>query len=199
MNVVNLEDASAAGEFSRSKRLKQMTHEAHDRLDKRIMAAEPFSTQERYYRFLELQYRFHAEIDPLYRYATLAQLLPDLEARRRLGLIRQDMRDLRMSIPSLALDTDYEIDVPNALGWLYVAEGSNLGAAFLLKQAARLGLSETLGARHLAGHPHGRGLHWRRFTAALDAVDLSSEEEARVVEGATSAFRRVHVLVDEVF
>jgi protein TonB len=55
------------------------------------------------------------------------------------------------------------------MGWLYVAEGSNLGAAFLLKEAVKLNLSGSFGARHLAGAPEGRGLHWRTFTAALDS------------------------------
>ncbi len=63
------------------------------------------------------------------------------------------------------------------MGWLYVVEGSNLGAAFLLKDAAKLGLGEEFGARHLAGAPEGRGLHWRTFTAALDEIELTEEEE----------------------
>ena len=84
-------------------------------------------------------------------------------------------------------------------GWLYVAEGSNLGAAFLLKEAIRLELSETFGARHLAGAPEGRGLHWRTFTAALDSIALSQAEEDRVIAGAEAAFRRVQGLVDDIF
>src|SRR5690606_18526810 len=92
-----------------------------------------------------------------------------------------------------------KVDLPTALGWLYVAEGSNLGAAFLIKEAAKLGLSQDFGARHLAGAPEGRGLHWRTFTAALDAVPLSDEDEARVIAGAEAAFRRVHGLVNDAF
>ncbi|MGG2475716.1 biliverdin-producing heme oxygenase, partial [Rhizobium sp. BR5] len=83
-------------------------------------------------------------------------------------------------------------DLPEAMGWLYVVEGSNLGAAFLLKDAAKLGLTEEFGARHLAGAPEGRGLHWRTFTAALDEISLTVEEEERVVAGAEAAFRAVH-------
>ncbi|MDP1908319.1 MAG: biliverdin-producing heme oxygenase, partial [Hyphomicrobium sp.] len=82
-------------------------------------------------------------------------------------------------------------------GWLYVAEGSNLGAAFLLKEAEKLGLSDTSGARHLAGAPEGRGLHWRTFVAALDAVTLSAAEEQRAVAEAEAAFERVHALTEQ--
>jgi heme oxygenase len=91
------------------------------------------------------------------------------------------------------------LDVPQALGWVYVAEGSNLGAAFLLKEAAKLGLSEEFGARHLSGHPAGRGLHWRNFVAAFNALPMSDDEEMQAAEGAKAAFRRVHGLVDAIF
>ncbi len=187
----------------RWKTLKAATAATHDRLDKAIMAQDPFSARERYALFVTGQYGFHREIDALYDNPTLDALLPDLPGRRRFGLIAQDLADLGVSLP--AFDTapvfakGSEADLPTALGWLYVAEGSNLGAAFLLKAAAKLGLNEEFGARHLAGAPEGRGLHWRTFTAALDAVELDDESEARTIAGAEAAFRRVHSLMDSAF
>ncbi|EXL01459.1 biliverdin-producing heme oxygenase [Aquamicrobium defluvii] len=189
--------------LSRSKRLKAATGDTHERLDRAIMAGEPFSSRDRYVLFVKMQHGFHRDIDALYDDAELDALLPDLAGRRRLPLIEGDLADLRMGAltfdasPAFAAGTS--LDLATALGWLYVAEGSNLGAAFLLKDAQKLGFSETFGARHLAGAPEGRGLHWRTFTAALDAVHLSDEDEARVIAGAQSAFRRVHGLVRKVF
>lgn len=188
---------------SRSKRLKSATHETHDRLDKAIMGHEPFAGRDRYGLFVKVQHAFHREIDALYDDATLDALLPDLKGRRRFAQIGQDLADLGIEAPAYAAEPVFRpgapLDLPTALGWLYVAEGSNLGAAFLLKDALKLGLSEEFGARHLAGAPEGRGLHWRTFTAALDAVPLTDEDEARAIAGAEAAFRRVHGLVDETF
>ena len=188
---------------SRSKRLKAATSETHDRLDKAIMAGEPFSGRERYGLFVKVQHAFHREIDALYDDPALDALLPDLKGRRRFLQIGQDLADLGLAVPAYGGDPVFRpgapLDLPTALGWLYVAEGSNLGAAFLLKDAQKLGLSEEFGARHLAGAPEGRGLHWRTFTAALDAVPLTQEGEARVVAGAEAAFRSVHGLVGEMF
>ena len=185
----------------RAKRLKAATHAAHERLDKRIMAADPFGSRERYGQFVVVQHAFHRDIDALYDNAVLDRLLPDLAGRRRLPHIAQDLADLGLTALQFdtppAFDIGVTTDMPTALGWLYVAEGSNLGAAFLLKEALKLGLTETLGARHLAGAPEGRGLHWRTFTAALDAVTLSSAEESRVVDAAINAFTRVYGLVEE--
>ena len=44
--------------------------------------------------------------------------------------------------------------------------------------------------------PEGRGLHWRSFTAALDAVALSPDEEACAATGANAAFACVRALVE---
>ncbi|MFC7067118.1 biliverdin-producing heme oxygenase [Brucella rhizosphaerae] len=187
----------------RSKRLKARTTGTHERLDQSIMAGDPFASRERYALFVEVQYQFHRDIDALYDVAALDALLPDLQGRRRCGLVGQDLIDLGADLPaadgSLAFSAGEDVDLPTALGWLYVAEGSNLGAAFLLKEALKLGLSDQLGARHLAGAPEGRGLHWRSFTAALDEIELTDAEEERVVAGAETAFRRVHELVRTIF
>jgi heme oxygenase len=185
-------------DHSRSKRLKAATSTTHERLDRSIMDSEPFAARDRYGRFVQVQHAFHKDIDSLYDEPMLDALLPDLQARRRLRLIEQDLSDLGMEAPTggpPAFASGASVDLPTALGWLYVAEGSNLGAAILLKQAAKLGLSEDFGARHLAGAPEGRGLHWRTFTAALDQAELSDADEARVIAGAEAAFRRVHGLV----
>ncbi|MFV3130850.1 biliverdin-producing heme oxygenase [Niveispirillum sp. KHB5.9] len=184
---------------SRAKRLKAATHAAHDRLDKSIMRLEPFSSIDRYALFLAVQHGFHQDVDALYDDPALDGLLPDLKHRRRLDKIAQDLADLGRTAPAAGSKPVLAGDLPTALGWLYVAEGSNLGAAFLLKEAGKLGLSEDCGARHLAGSPEGRGLHWRIFTTALDAVPLTQEEEARVIAGARAAFMRVQFLADAVF
>ena len=188
----------SAGETGRAKRLKAATHEIHERLDKRIMATDLFASREIYGRFVLVQHAFHRDIDALYDSAALAEMLPDLAGRRRLPLIASDLEDLGLAVPAdeAASALGVDADIPTALGWLYVAEGSNLGAAFLLKDAAKLDLGETFGARHLAPAPEGRGLAWRTFTAALDAVALSEAEEQRVVAGAVAAFARVHGLVE---
>jgi heme oxygenase len=166
-----------------------------------IMAQRPFDDRHRYGLFLAVQQPFHRDIDALYDDPRLVALLPGLEERRRLRQIEQDLTDLGLPVPTPTAPPQFGVgaDVPTALGWLYVAEGSNLGAAFLFKLALKLGLSETFGARHLAGHPDGRANQWRQFTVALDAVDLAPEQEAAVAAGAGAAFDRVLGLVREVF
>lgn len=187
----------------RSRRLKGLTMSTHERLDKAIMAGDPFANVENYVKFLKVQYLFHRDMHALYALPQLDAVLPDLEGRRRFDKVVLDLSDVGADAPEADGAPRFvdgaTVDLPTALGWLYVAEGSNLGAAFLLKFAARLGLDATKGARHLAPPDEGRGLHWRNFTAALDAIDLSAEEETRLTVGAEAAFTRVHGLVRRFF
>ncbi|QQP97188.1 biliverdin-producing heme oxygenase [Lysobacter enzymogenes] len=187
-------------EASRSQRLKAATHATHDRLDQRIMAGGIFASRDRFARFLRVQYRFHCDIDGLYANDALAALVPDLSGRRRLPQIAADLRDLGQPLPPFAVAA-VRADLPlaAALGWLYVAEGSNLGGSVLYKLAAKLGLDSGFGARHLAAHPDGVARHWRGFTGALDSVALSLAEEGEVIAGAEAAFQRVRAHVEDEF
>lgn len=192
-------DVHDAASIPRSRRLKAATHAVHDVLDKRIMAADIFASRAHFARFLRVQYRFHRDIEALYDHAGLRALVPALDERRRLSKIAGDLADLEQALPAHAVaGPGADAPLPMALGWLYVAEGSNLGGTVLFKLASeKLGLDRDFGARHLAAHPDGVARHWREFTAALDAVALSKAQEQQVVEGAEAAFRAVHAHVRE--
>ncbi|MEP9365758.1 biliverdin-producing heme oxygenase [Xanthobacter sp. VNH20] len=181
---------------SRILRFRAASSALHQRVDDSVMQAAPFASRENYARFLRFQYRLHLRVAPLYAAAELQALLPDLASRARLSRVENDLLDLGLVRPEVA-ESAPMLPLPEALGWLYVVEGSNMGAAFLLKAAIKLDLSEDFGARHLAAHPEGRGLHWRRFTEALDAIPLTTEEDRRAEAATVSAFSHVLDLVRE--
>lgn len=185
---------------TRSQRLKAATATIHDTLDQRIMALDPFSSPERYVRFLRAQQAFHDALAPLYAAPVLRALIPDLAERDRSAAIASDLADLALPVPIVADAASVEpVDMSTSLGWLYVAEGSSLGAAFLLKAAQRIGLSADHGARHLAGHPEGRAAHWRRFTARIDDAPMTPQDEDRMIAAARDAFARFRALADAAF
>lgn len=183
-----------------SQRLKSATHAVHDALDKRIMSAEIFSSRENFAGFLRVQNRFHQDIAPLYASPELVGPIPELARRRRLAEIARDLSGLGQSLPLAAAGggPGRDTPLPEALGWLYVAEGSNLGGVVLFRLACeKPGLGQDFGARHLAAHPDGADSHWRHFTAALDAVDLSPPQVEEMVRAAEDAFRAVHGYVEQ--
>lgn len=185
-------------EFSRARRLRAATGDMHERLDSRINASAAFDSVEAYGRFAQMQWVLHAELAPLYGDARLQAALPGLPERQRLAVVAADLADLDLA-PVVGPEARFaagRIDMAEALGWLYVAEGSNMGAALLRKAVARLGLSDEFGARHLAPPPGGPALQWRAFTAALDAAELEPAGEDRAVQGARAAFARVERLAE---
>lgn len=185
---------------TRSQRLKAATTDLHDRLDARIMALDPFAAPDRYVRFLAVQQAFYAALAPLYAAPALQALIPNLAGRDRSTAIADDLRAVALSPPTMPdpapVATD---DVSTGLGWLYVAEGSSLGAAFLIKAAQHIGFDAHHGARHLAGHPDGRAAHWRRFTAAIDDAAMTDAGEARMIDAARTAFARFRSLTETAF
>ncbi|KRG43367.1 hypothetical protein ARC20_09985 [Stenotrophomonas panacihumi] len=185
---------------SRVENLRQLTRDTHARLDHAVMAQGIFRDRARFAGFLRMQHGFHADIAPLYARADLLAHFPDLAARTRLDLVAADLCALGGDLPPPRRELPASsLPLPAALGWLYVAEGSNLGAAVILKLASSLGLGVHFGASHLAPAAEGVANHWRRFTSALDAVALDAHEEADVVAGARAAFTRVHVHLREAF
>lgn len=182
--------------------LKSVSTDSHESLDKRIMSLAPFSSRERYALFVRTQTRLHQAASPWFQNQTLQSWLPGLGERDRVAAVLDDCKDLNINSDAQVEDAlaaaQINIgDVYTALGWIYTVEGSNIGAAFLLKIArTQLGLSETFGARHLAGHDDGRGLHWRRFREDLDAISLTETQRNLAQEGALAAFTFVRSNVE---
>lgn len=185
---------------TRCQQLMTATDDLHEHLHGVVAAAEAFADTARYARWLAVQFRFQQEIEPLYALESLQRWLPGLANRGRLAAVAADLADLGTESPAAAAERIPAEDLPTALGWLFVSEGSTLGAAVLLKKAeAQLGLSAAFGARHLAAAPAGRATHWKQFVQALDALELDAADERRLHEAARAAFRRFDVLLQDGF
>lgn len=183
--------ASALFHPLRSQRLNAITHEPHSRLDAQVKSHEPFASVERFAHFVAAQYLFQRDLQNLYRDSRLVALIPDLPQRCRVQQTVLDLADLRRPLPEGddSIRTR-QMDLGEALAWLFVSEGSKLGAAFLLKRMPALGLSESFGARHLGEPEGGRAQGWKAFTAVLDSVELDAEQERLAEAAAIAAFER---------
>ena len=111
----------------------------------------------------------------------------------------ENLADLETEVPDPVAGAVNNPTKAEALGWLFVSEGSKLGAAFLIKRAVGLGLSETFGARHLAEPAGGRAEGWKSFVKTLDGLELSAQEEAELDKGAIDAFNRFTVLLEQAY
>ena len=111
----------------------------------------------------------------------------------------QDLIDLGVELPAPVAGAVHTPNKAQALGWVFVSEGSKLGAGVLIKQARLLGLSETHGARHMGEPAEGRGRNWKSFIEMLDAVELTPEEDAQLEQAANDAFSRFTFLLEQTY
>jgi len=185
--------------ITRSQRLNQITHEPHGRLDALVKAHAPFETQANYARFVVAQYQFQSELAALYNDTQLTALIADLPARCRAEAAKADLADLDTEVPAPLAGAVKNPTQAEALGWLFVSEGSKLGAAFLIKRAVTLGMNEIFGARHLAEPAGGRAEGWKTFTRTLDELPFTEQQEAEADKGALDAFNRFTVLLEQAY
>jgi heme oxygenase len=180
-----------------SVRLKTETASEHQRMHQLMAQAEVFSSAQRYAQFTLSQYYFQLEIEQLFEHVDLAAVIPDLDIRGRAAAALADLQDLAIQPQGRARAAD-QLSLPQALGWLYVSEGSTLGAAVLFKQAQQhLGYDQNFAARNLAAYPEGRATVWKRFVVALDQAALDLEEQNLVIAGALQAYAYFGQLLSE--
>ncbi|QPL32806.1 biliverdin-producing heme oxygenase [Pseudomonas fragi] len=190
---------SASRPALRSQRLNQITNEPHQKLDALVKAHKPFDDVASFARFVVAQYLFQSELKALYTDPALKQIVPDLPERCRAEQAKADLADLNTEVPAPVAGAINSPSKAEALGWIFVSEGSKLGAAFLIKRAVGLGLSDTFGARHLGEPAGGRAEGWKSFIRTLDGLELTAEEEADLDKGAVAAFERFTVLLEHAY
>ena len=190
---------SASRPALRSQRLNQITNEPHQKLDALVKAHKPFDDVASFARFVVAQYLFQSELKALYTDPALKQIVPDLPERCRAEQAKADLADLNTEVPAPVAGAVNSPSKAEALGWIFVSEGSKLGAAFLIKRAVGMGLSDSFGARHLGEPAGGRAEGWKSFIRTLDGLELTAEEEADLDKGAVAAFERFTVLLEHAY
>jgi len=183
----------------RSKRLTLATRETHDTLGVKVMGRDPFGSLVNYTHFAMAQYLFLTELAALHTDERLTRHIPNLPERCRADMIKAALIDLGVELPAPVPGAVKNPSKAQALGWVFVSEGSKLGAGVLIKQARLLGLSETHGARHMGEPAEGRGRNWKSFIEMLDAVELTPEEDTELEQAANDAFSRFTFLLEQTY
>jgi heme oxygenase len=112
----------------------------------------------------------------------------DFQDRRRTARLAADLKVLGESPPPPCVTPDPR-SVAEALGMLYVLEGSSLGARVIRKQAAAQGQDMT-GLSFLDPYGEAVGERWKSFTAVLSRECPPEDRQAvdDVVRGGVAGF-----------
>lgn len=151
---------------SRRSALRSETAKQHADLETVVGA---LGSRASYVRYLRGMHAFRAPYE-----SALSDLdWPALFGDWRPTLIAQSLHDDLGDVgaaPLEAVRAIAEMDRSGAFGALYVLEGSSLGARLIYRDAQKLGLTATFGARHLAQQAAGFET-WRGFQALLETAE----------------------------
>jgi heme oxygenase len=113
----------------------------------------------------------------------------DLAERRRSPLLQADLATLGVALPAAARPAlPVLTGAGQALGWLYVAEGSTLGGRDLARRLDHLLPPGHAGRRFLLGYGERHGAMWRDCCAALRKAGEAPETLAGMLAGALESF-----------
>ncbi|HKS13123.1 MAG TPA: biliverdin-producing heme oxygenase [Pseudomonas sp.] len=171
--------------------LRQGTGPCHKALEDRLPFFDPRFDRPAYQRLIAAYYGFHAPLEQ-----ALAGFLPALEPQRRAKApaLVTDLRNLGLTptqIDALPLCTALPpvTDQAQALGVMYVLEGSTLGGQVLKRaMAERLDIGAGNGGAFLDVYGPETGSLWRGFLQFLEQAPGSPADQARVAQAAIDTF-----------
>lgn len=177
-------------------RLKNQTANAHKNLENLPVSSSILSPDLQisdYCHYLALMYEVHKSTQD-HIFPLLSGVFPDLEERKKMHLIENDLDFLNYKITgSNAVFRDHDISIPFAIGIVYVVEGSSLGGRYILKNIETIPvLSNQNGVSYFAGYGNKTGSYWKGFLSALTEYQEKHNCEEEIIEGAVYAFDCIH-------
>jgi heme oxygenase len=172
--------------------LKQTTWPLHQRLEKRMDLFDPGFSRADYIRLLEAFWGYYRPIEPrLADNIELCARLPDIRRRAKLPWLEKDLSalgiasGLREQLP-VCDDLPPCDSLAEALGCLYVLEGSSLGGQVIGRHFQRtLALDADHGLAFFTGHGEGARAMWQTFGECLAAAGA---DETTLIHAAGETF-----------
>lgn len=161
-----------------SAQLKSFTKDVHHDLEKEFMKQlRSLKTTEQYAAFLQLLYGFYSVVEQRVYSALPAAQQQEMHQRRKSEWLANDIRALTTSSAHASCKTYPPLStLAEALGALYVLEGSTLGgqiiAAVLKKQ---LNLNDSKGLTFFEAYGDKTQAMWEKFKLFLDQSTTEKE------------------------
>ncbi len=173
-----------------SNEIKEATKVAHQQLEKTVvLRLKNIRSAADYADFLKHFYAYFRAVELAIAPFITADVLPDYPQRRNSAYLKRDIEDLGGDTTGLPAALAPAIgDAAEAMGALYVLEGSIMGGPYIVQLLRKYGM-ET-GFSFFAGYGEDTGRLWEAFTAALNAVASSPERRQAAIAMADETFRR---------
>jgi heme oxygenase len=167
--------------------LRERTRLAHERLERRMAVFDAMAAPGAARRLAPLYFDFHASAEAVLQDRLGAVPGLEFERRRRAPLIAAELERMGQPRPAIRTPTPPPRSLPEALGFLYVLDGSSLGGRVIRREAERRGL-DLAGLSFLDPYGSEAGAMWRRFVQVLSRHCDEADARSRAAAGAAAGF-----------
>lgn len=179
--------------------LRTATREQHLCVERAVDLPSRLRSRQRYCELLERFYGYYGPLESQLKTLADAGLVPlDLQPRLKIALLHQDLLALghtaeRIAALPVCRSVPQLRDTADALGCLYVLEGSTLGGQIIRQAVERqLGLEPETGCAFFNSYGDSTRAKWSDFCSILaDYGDRHPGAESQVIATATETFARL--------
>lgn len=172
-----------------STKIKEATKVGHQETEKKVvLRIKRIANEADYVELLKCFYAYFYAVEK-----TIAPYIeavpPDYRERRNSSYIKADIEALGGSIDDLPTAIAPEIgDAVQAMGALYVLEGSIMGGPYIVQMLQKRGIEK--GFSFFSGYGSGSSRMWASFTDALNALPKSELDKVKAIATADETFRK---------
>ena len=174
-----------------AERLKKETQEAHLETEKLIIPKiKKTRTIEDYSKLLDIFYGYFKPLEDRIALFINPHLLPDFEERRKAQAIVKDKEHLGVNTNvNVSADLPMVANLNQALGVMYVLEGSTLGGVHISGMIKKnLGIDNDRGLSFFSGYGNETMEKWESFKQLLNNHPQQKEDEEEVIATANNTF-----------
>lgn len=180
-----------------STNIKNATKAAHQELEGKVVRKlKAIRNNDDYADLLKYFYAYFSELEKVI-VPYIKKVLPDYAARRDSTYLRSDIEELQSTIADLPAVTIPVINsTAEALGALYVMEGSIMGGPYIVQMLQKGGISE--GFSFFSGYGEATGKMWKIFTDILNQSVQNERHEVLAIMAANATFAHFSDVFGEV-
>lgn len=175
-------------------RLKKETQPSHIELEKiTIPLIKNANTTQAYGQLLQLFYGYFKPLEDRIDSYFNSNIIPDYNERRKAFVILDDLHHIGLHEVKLTVSDNLPSvkNMSQALGALYVLEGSTLGGTIISKMIVKnLQLESFDGVKFFSGYGKETIAKWEAFKHYTNTYTASKQEEDIVISSATETFNK---------
>lgn len=181
-----------------STKIKEATKDGHQQLEKKvILKLKAIRSNGDYADVLKYFYAYFNEVEKAIQPFITADILPDHAERRNSSYLKADIEELGGNINELPAVTIPKVgNTLEALGAMYVMEGSIMGGPIIVQMLAKYGITQ--GVSFFSGYGEATGQMWGKFVAVMNEKAATEEQQLQAINAADETFSRFGDVFGEV-